>query len=221
MTPPPPAWHRFLPRRWSPECWSLRYAADRLRAALYSFAHPGMPWLNAEANRLLLAHLPEMPRVLEFGSGRSTVFFARRAARLLSFESHPAWHRRVARRLPRPPDTQLQHLLLPASAWLTRLATESKAAFDVVLVDGERRADCVLAAWPLLTAGGLLILDNSNRYFPGEHPGPGSLRAWDRENPEHRQWQQIQALLAPYPQTRTSDGVTQTLFVWKRPAQPN
>ncbi|MFO1490867.1 MAG: hypothetical protein U1F87_08170 [Kiritimatiellia bacterium] len=53
--------------------------------------HPEPPWLTRAANERLLALTGPRDTVLEFGAGRSTLFFARRCARVESVEHNAEW----------------------------------------------------------------------------------------------------------------------------------
>src|SRR2546421_9596401 len=69
-----------------------RYACARARQFLYQRRNPDAPWLTPEAIRLLEPMLLPSDSGLEFGSGRSTIWLARRIARLTSVEHDAAWH---------------------------------------------------------------------------------------------------------------------------------
>src|SRR5262245_59661456 len=55
----------------------------------------GVPWLSYGAIRRLHRDLRPEQRVLELGSGGSTVFFAQHCAHVCSAESDAIWHREV------------------------------------------------------------------------------------------------------------------------------
>ena len=57
-----------------------------------------LPWMAFGAIRHLKRYLRPVHTVFEFGSGGSSLFFARRAARVLSVENDPAWHRKITDR---------------------------------------------------------------------------------------------------------------------------
>ena len=212
----PPALRKCLPAAWSPECWSRQYARDRIRAWRYRRKHPDLPWLTADANALLIEHLSPESRVLEFGCGGSTLFFARNCREVISIEHDPAWHRRVTRQLAQENLTAKVDLrLLPPSSHAEAAAPIPAESLDLVLVDGVRRADCVLACMDKLKPRGLLVIDNINRHMPNDSPCPDSLRAWNKRDPAHIQWQNIHQQLAAWEQIWTSNGVTDTLLAWK------
>ena len=60
---------------------------------------PERPWLTRESIGILDRLLRPEDIGIEFGSGRSTAWFAQRVKRLRSVEHNPVWHARVARQL--------------------------------------------------------------------------------------------------------------------------
>ena len=139
-------------------------------------AHLPIPWLTYPAIDWLTPRLREHDAVFEFGSGHSTLWFASRVASVHAVEHDSRWYRYVDRASPRN-----VHLLLkegshdafnaasPTSPYVNAIADCSIDGFDVVLVDGVERNDCIIAAIPYLKDSGLLIVDNSDR--PGMRRG--------------------------------------------------
>jgi len=66
---------------------TVRFKLTGSRAAL--------PWLGYRATRRIARIVGPGTRVLEFGSGLSTVWFARRGAEVLSVDAHEEWVGRV------------------------------------------------------------------------------------------------------------------------------
>jgi hypothetical protein len=102
-----------------------------------------LPWFSFGAIAFLDKYLCPQHRVFEFGSGGSSLFFARRAASVLSVESHAEWQQRVAamatdRRLSNlrcelhPVDTSKPDAY-PGLSYFTAL---QPVPYDVIAVDG-------------------------------------------------------------------------------------
>src|SRR5919108_1783395 len=62
---------------------------------LYILRHPDHPWLDPAAIRYLEGALDRSMIGLEWGSGRSTRWFASRLKHLTSVEHDSSWHERV------------------------------------------------------------------------------------------------------------------------------
>lgn len=132
---------------------------------------PERPWLSYDAVRVIDARLRPHSRVLEFGSGMSTLWFAERAAEVVSIESDPAWHARLVALLQRKGRTNVRYRLTRDLLAYAALAPEEIGdGFDLVLVDGEVRNICAEAAIRVLRPGGAVYLDNADRCTVGMTP---------------------------------------------------
>jgi predicted O-methyltransferase YrrM len=129
-----------------------------------------LPWLVYDAISFLEDLVEPQCRVLEIGSGNSTIWFLHRRAQITTLESDAAWAQIVESRVRNDPRIESpSHLNL-----VNRLGAEAidfisslpDQKFDIVLVDSipERilRGPALRAARPKLKPGGFMILDNSD-----------------------------------------------------------
>lgn len=126
-----------------------------------------IPWITYSAIRFLMKHLPKEPRVFEFGSGFSTLWWAARASHLMTVEHNKKWFDKISKNLPKNVDYRFVEL--EPDGQYCRTAAESGLTFDVIVVDGRDRVNCIKYSLPVLSETGVVILDNSNRdrYAPG------------------------------------------------------
>ena len=117
-----------------------------------------LPWLNYSLIRLLDERLHDGLRVFEYGSGYSTLYFAARTKSVISVEHVSEW---VQELLPFLPTNAQVTAVAPGADYIQ--APSTHPPFDVVLVDGLDRVDCVHAALPALTPAGVIILDDTHR----------------------------------------------------------
>ena len=126
----------------------------------------GYPWLTFGAIMAIEKILRDSKgkfRILEMGSGGSTIFFSQRCEYLLSLEHDPEWAIRVSRCLENPRNVECG-----AISRLKRIIrAEEDNFFDMILADSgagatayTRRLDMLKVALPKLKKGGWLILDN-------------------------------------------------------------
>lgn len=107
------------------------------------------PWLKALNPR----------RVLEWGAGRSTIYWPSRIADLecwVSIEHHFRYWRRFYSQVGESVDLRFltgDEYLLPAE----------DPTYDLIIVDGTRRNECLVAAHRLLKSGGVVILHDWGR----------------------------------------------------------
>jgi hypothetical protein len=132
-------------------------------------------------------------RLLEWGSGGSTVDFLKRYAsieRLVSIEHHPLWFEKVKAAVS---DPRLAYFLKEGAseepkpeffglytakraAWRRRAETDRSIfkdyvehpatlglTFDCIFVDGRARNFCIETGWDLLDRGGLMIIHDAQR----------------------------------------------------------
>ncbi|NUM53380.1 MAG: class I SAM-dependent methyltransferase [Candidatus Hydrogenedentes bacterium] len=200
--------------------WTPRYAHDRLRLFAYTLTHPGAPWLAPGAVCFLDAWIQPHHTGFEWGSGRSTVWFSRRAARLTSIEHDEKWFRRVQQKLRANSCGGVEHRFVVVTdsnplAYIDAIAEVEDASLDFVLVDGlsALRDSCALAAMPKVRAGGILIIDDVHRYMPSESRAPLALPSGSE--PPTPEWQSAFRQLATWDMQRFSSGVTDT-GIWIR-----
>jgi predicted O-methyltransferase YrrM len=192
------------------------YVYAKARQLLYERSHPGDPWLTPEAIRLLPALLRPADRGVEFGSGRSTLWFARRVAHLTSVEHDPAWFRSVAAKLSAGGITNVDQVLAPVdvpvreggdSAYTRVMLRFPESSLDFALIDGAYRAHVAELAMPRLRPGGLMIIDNANSYLPSRTRAPASRSPADGPEPL---WAGISRQLASWRLIWTGSGVWDT-----------
>lgn len=143
-----------------------------------------VPWWTFEASDEVDRFLADRPgaRVLEWGSGASTVWLARRCRRVDSIEHDVAWAESMRRVLP---DNVVLHVVPPVDA-RTRLTRDVVGSakrgfegldfaayvaqarripgdFDLIVIDGRAREACLRAALGRLAPGGTVVLDNVER----------------------------------------------------------
>lgn len=114
--------------------------------------------LNRSVLDFMEAQIDRTSFVLEFGAGGSSRWFADRCGRLLSIEDSPAWAESVCEALSGSTCDWRMHL-----TYDPREALADVADVDLALVDGGDRNAYARLAWPLLRAGGWMVLDDAQR----------------------------------------------------------
>lgn len=133
-------------------------------------------------------------KVFEYGSGGSTIYFARTRRKVVSVEHESSWYRLVQAELDRRglkvDNYRLIEPTLRGSAEAGRVSDPHAYAsadarsegysyetyarsieqypdghFDLVVVDGRARPSCLMHAMPKVRVGGILLLDQSERPY--------------------------------------------------------
>lgn len=135
-----------------------------------------LPWFSYAAIDFLKSFLEPHMSVCEYGSGGSTLFFARRVKSVFSIEDNPQWFERVSHRLEEARIKNVTIKLFPFdfknpvgfehSSYLHAIPEEH---FDVIVVDGSEewtqvRPVCFAKAEARMKRGGIIVVDDSWRY---------------------------------------------------------
>ncbi len=135
-----------------------------------------LPWFSYAAIDFLDGFLQPEMTVFEFGSGGSTLFFARRCASVQSVENDPAWAARVRERIVQSGLTNTEMIECPFDFERTMgfedsayLAQVRRGKHDVIIVDGADndctiRPRCFQIAEGQVETGGIIVVDDSWRY---------------------------------------------------------
>src|SRR4051794_40547197 len=124
-----------------------RYVVNRLRWELFQRRHPDAPWVTPDAVRLLDTLLRPTDVGLELGSGRSTLWLAKRCKRLMSVEHIEDWYVRVREMIAAQGVTNVDyHLIVPTGngigdpcAYLDFIHALPDASLGFALSDGGYR----------------------------------------------------------------------------------
>jgi hypothetical protein len=130
-----------------------------------------LPWLTYPAIDFLGSLAYEGKKVLEFGSGYSTLWWAQRADSVISLEADQRWMDAMADQmpanatvLPLPTDpTDRYHRTVDVVGFLAEHVRGQK--FDVIVIDGVDRVGTARASLPYLAAGGIFVTDNSDSHM--------------------------------------------------------
>jgi hypothetical protein len=122
---------------------------------------PIKPWWPMSVIPVIDKVLTKNSEVLEFGSGSSTIWLARRAKSVIAVEDNPSWAKYVSSRLD---GEQLDNANVVSASGedYFDIGSITGHPFDLVIVDGSWRWKCVAAALPYMKPGGFVYLDNSD-----------------------------------------------------------
>lgn len=193
--------------------WTPRYLVSRIRQEWWSRSHPDDPWLTRTAVAFLNEYLRPGDTVVEFGSGRSTMWFSRHVGamgKVISVEASQEWQQEVVRRLHAAgmgqadvqyaPDTPEQYVRSAAQRLIGKA--------DAILIDGSVRDACAVWAVTAVKPGGIIVLDNAQHYLPHESRCPRAIP--EHGNPKTPLWAEFASATANWRRYWTTDGVNDT-----------
>jgi SAM-dependent methyltransferase len=135
-----------------------------------------LPWFAYAAIDFLDKFVKPEMSVCEYGSGGSTLFFARRVKSVFSIENDPQWFELLSERLREKSIENVRMKLCPFdfknaagfenSEYLNAMPDEQ---FDIIVVDGMEewtrvRPICFAKAEQHIKPGGIIVVDDSWRY---------------------------------------------------------
>lgn len=119
-----------------------------------------IPWLTYPMIEFLDGLDTSTKSVFEYGAGGSTLYWARRAASVVSVELDGAWANRI--KSVAPPNVEVIHE--PDGHAYAAKATSLGRLFDIIVIDGAERYRSTMSALATLAPGGMIILDNAEWY---------------------------------------------------------
>lgn len=214
---------------WKP-CYILsytpRYILNRTKLLFYELRYPDHPWLTQQANSLLSTLLKPTGVGLEWGSGKSTLWFAQRIKHLTSVEHDEAWYKTVSSKLKANNISNVNYILCKAaegqekpgeSSYVQVVNTFSKDGLDFVLIDGLYRDVCANMVFEKIRPGGIIVLDNANWYLPCDSISPSSRPK--NSPPASEEWTRFFDRVKDWRLIWTSNGVWDTAIWFKLPGE--
>ncbi len=159
----------------------------------YRKLYPDRPWYMPKAHRFLENKLTGIHRVFEYGSGDSSIWFAERVKEYIAVEHDQKWHTKVTAKLKDGNLTNARIHLIPADSnsenfnwqkdwpyfnilkhrpdgfeyrpYMAAIDKYPDNYFDCIIIDGRARVACLLHARSKLSENGLIIFDDSARYY--------------------------------------------------------
>ena len=207
--------------------WTPRYLYDRLALMVYERRNPDGPWLTRQMIGILGDWLKPDDRGLEWGAGRSTVWLGKRIAQLTTIEDNTDWANRVESILSQQvfpghvelklaPITEADNRQPGASNYVGLGREIASSSLDFVLVDGALRDHCAAVGLDKLKSGGILIIDNVERYIPRINKSHSPFARGISDGFGTAEWELVFRTVKNWRCVWTSNGVTDTAF-WVKP----
>jgi len=121
--------------------------------------HKSIPWLTYPFIAFLQKRLNSQMNIFEYGSGDSTLWYAERVKSIDAVEHHFEWYKYVSSK--RKSNMDVKHVPLDYNGKYARAVHLTGKQYDIVIVDGRDRNQCMEEACKALSPSGVIILDNS------------------------------------------------------------
>ncbi len=120
-----------------------------------------IPWFTYSAIEFISDRLNKKMSVFEFGSGNSTLFFAKRVGQITSVEHNKEWLDIISKRS--LTNSKILFVNAEHSKEYTAVLKLSNQKYDIIIVDGVYRNECLMESVKHLSQSGVIILDDSER----------------------------------------------------------
>jgi hypothetical protein len=128
--------------------------------------HNPIPWVTYSFIDFIKERIGKQHLVFEFGSGNSTFFYAKYAAKVVSVEHDKGWYDKIVGT--KPANAEMIFCELTTDGEYCRMPLKLDNKFDVIIVDGRDRVNCCKQAVAALSRTGVVVLDDSERDFYAE-----------------------------------------------------
>lgn len=119
------------------------------------------PWMNYHVIEFLKDRLKSDLNLFEFGSGYSTTFYARLVQTVTSVEYEKSWLQLVKETAPN--NVKLIYKEKDIDGGYCRAIIATGQLYDVVVIDGRDRVNCIKQSIKTLSERGVVLLDDSQR----------------------------------------------------------
>jgi hypothetical protein len=119
-----------------------------------------LPWLTYPFISFIAERLNFKQRIFEFGCGNSTLYYAKKVAKVDCVESSKDWYEYVTKES--PDNVKITWCDFPGETY-SRSAFINKEEYDIIIIDGKDRVNCCFNCLAALSAKGVIILDDAER----------------------------------------------------------
>ncbi|WP_299149336.1 class I SAM-dependent methyltransferase [uncultured Dokdonia sp.] len=204
----------------NPKIWTPRYITNRIGLYVYEQLNKDKPWIAPSAIKWLDTNLHKEMSGVEFGSGRSTVWYAHKLKNLVSIEDHQDWYQKVKQQLEKAKLTNVRYILKSCEQdmsghipYVDIVKEFDNSSIDFMVVDGKHRDRIALEAIQKLTSGGFLLLDDAERYIPLDSHTPYNYKKEGKKQPE--EWKAFSERTSNWEQLHFTSGVSDTVVLIK------
>ena len=120
-----------------------------------------IPWMNFPIVKLLENRLSHDLDLFEFGSGHSTFFYASKVRSVTSVEYDEKWFDLIKQQAPE--NVSLIFKEKDVDGNYCRTISSTGKQYDVIIVDGRDRVNCIKQSVAAVSSRGVIILDDSQR----------------------------------------------------------
>ncbi len=144
------------------DIWLKEYALNKTIEEKKSIDKDGnpIPWYTYPAIEYLSQFDYSQKKVFEFGVGYSSLYWAKRAKSVISIEDNQEYYKRWTTEFN---EDNLEIKWRDEGNAYEDAIFEDEEKYDVIIIDGKRRAECAEVAVKKISDNGFIILDDADR----------------------------------------------------------
>lgn len=119
-----------------------------------------IPWMNYHFVKFITNRLNSSMDIFEYGSGYSTLYWSKQVNSIITVEYDKEWFNVLHEQLPSNVDCIFNCKI--NSSEYAKEALNHNMKFDMIIVDGRNRVECLTLAGESLKHDGIFILDDSH-----------------------------------------------------------
>ena len=120
-----------------------------------------LPWVTYPFISFIDSRLDKYMSIFEYGSGNSTLWYSKRVNSVYSVEHDKLWYKKVRVRI--PSNTKIYYEALGNNDKYADLPNSLNMKFDIIIIDGRDRVNCIKKSITSLKPNGVIVLDDSER----------------------------------------------------------
>lgn len=122
-----------------------------------------LPWYTYSFINFIEDRIQKDFEVFEYGSGNSTLWWANRVEMVDSVESDKKWFEQIKSQMPQNVNLNYEACEDNENGKYAKKVLNSGNKYNLIIVDGKDRNNCIHYSISALKNNGVIILDNSNR----------------------------------------------------------
>jgi hypothetical protein len=120
-----------------------------------------IPWVTYSFIDFIKPRLTKDLSIFEYGSGNSTLFYAKNVRRVVSVEHDEDWYHKIVKE--KAGNAEMIFCKLDTAGEYAKKSASLDEKFDIIIVDGRDRVNCCKYGIDGLTDKGVVVLDDSER----------------------------------------------------------
>lgn len=120
-----------------------------------------LPWVTYGFMDFISDRLNITMDIFEFGAGNSTLWYADKVNTVTSVEHDNAWFEKIQENMPK--NVNINYKKLKYDGEYSKFPNTLDNKFDIVIVDGRDRVNCMKNAIRSIKDNGVIVLDDSER----------------------------------------------------------